>query len=349
MVANQFSRRALICGGAAAAALPLIIGWTKSRELPFGSDVRTMKPGDFTWAPDRAAPGPVVIIVSTPEQRAYVYREGGLIAVATCSTGRKGHRTPTGVFVILQKDRDHVSSTYRGAKMPFMERLTWSGIALHAGNLPGYPASHGCVRLPFDFAKRLFTITHLGVAVIIADAHSEPSEVVHPSLFLPARAAHEARALAAKTKAKKLPPVARHAAPHRPAKVIISIADRKMRLFEDGHLRAVGPIYVSGEAPIGEHVFVLRAAHQDGHALVWSAVQYGGAARDKARARNPAHVIQRITTNETTAHALHQLMHPGLVMVITDAAAPEKTRSSRNFILMTHHAPDGWNTTVTAQ
>lgn len=349
MVTNRISRRALICGGAATAALPLIIGWTRSRELPFGTNVSAMKPGDYTWAPDRAASGPIIMIVSMPEQRVYVYREGSLIAVATCSTGRKGHSTPTGVFAILQKDKDHVSSTYKGAKMPYMERLTWSGIALHAGNLPGYPASHGCIRLPFDFAKRLFTITHLGGAVIIADAHSEPSEVVHPSLFLPARAADEARALAAKTKAKKLPPVARHVAPHRPAKAVISVADRKIRLFEDGHLRAVGPIYVSGEAPIGDHVYVLRAAHRDGHALVWSAVQYGGSARGNERDRNPARVIERLTTNETTAHALHQLMHPGLVMVITDAPAPEKTRSSRDFVLMTHHAPDGWDTTVTSQ
>ena len=102
------------------------------------------------------------------------------IAVACLSpsrlalTGRKGHRTPTGVFTVLQKDKDHVSSTYKGAKMPYMERLTWSGIALHAGNLPGYPASHGCIRLPLDFAHKLFSISHLGMVVILADATQNP-------------------------------------------------------------------------------------------------------------------------------------------------------------------------------
>ncbi len=74
------------------------------------------------------------------------YRNGVRIAVSTCSTGKKGHETPTGVFTILEKDKDHHSSTYNNAPMPNMNRLTWSGVALHAGNLPGYPASHGCVR-----------------------------------------------------------------------------------------------------------------------------------------------------------------------------------------------------------
>jgi len=104
----------------------------------------------------------------------HVYRNGIRIAVSTCSTGKPGHETPTGVFVVLQKDADHRSSTYGGAPMPNTNRLTWDGIALHAGNLPGYPASHGCVRLPLDFSARLFEVTHLGTPVIITDSHHDP-------------------------------------------------------------------------------------------------------------------------------------------------------------------------------
>jgi hypothetical protein len=107
--------------------------------------VRVNKPidqleaGEFTWHPERQKRGPVAIIVSIPDQMVHVYRGGVRIAVSTCSTGRKGHSTPTGVFTILQKDKHHRSSTYNNAPMPNMNRLTWSGIALHAGNLPGYP------------------------------------------------------------------------------------------------------------------------------------------------------------------------------------------------------------------
>ncbi|MCB1546973.1 MAG: L,D-transpeptidase family protein, partial [Hyphomicrobiaceae bacterium] len=101
---------------------------------------RKLRPGEFTWAPERAPSGSVTIIVSLPEQLMHVYRNGIEIGISSCSTGRPGHRTPTGVFTILEKERKHVSSIYKGAQMPNMERLTWGGIALHAGNLPGYPA-----------------------------------------------------------------------------------------------------------------------------------------------------------------------------------------------------------------
>ena len=99
--------------------------------------------------------------MSIPDQRVAVYRDGMLIGASTCSTGKPGHTTPAGVFVILQKDKNHHSSTYNNAPMPYMERLTWQGVALHAGNLPGYPASHGCIRLPLEFAKLLFGVTRL--------------------------------------------------------------------------------------------------------------------------------------------------------------------------------------------
>ena len=113
-----------------------------------------------------------MIVISLPEQLVHVYRNGVTIGVSTCSTGKPGNRTPTGVFTILQKNADHYSSTYNNAPMPNMQRLTWRGVALHAGNLPGYPASHGCVRLPKNFSKVLFSVTQLGTPVIIADQNA---------------------------------------------------------------------------------------------------------------------------------------------------------------------------------
>lgn len=177
----MISRRAALIGiGATAASLP-VIAWA----------VDNLKPGDFTWNPDLSPTGPVAIIVSIPDQRVYVYRNGVEIAVSTCSTGKPGHETPTGVFTILQKDKNHHSSLYNDAPMPNMERLTWSGVALHAGNLPGYPASHGCVRLPLDFSAKLFGITHVGTPVIVANAKSAPADVVHPGQVLSADAEAE--------------------------------------------------------------------------------------------------------------------------------------------------------------
>ena len=145
--------------------------------------MRDLKPGQFVWYPERAEAGPVAIVVSLPDQLVYVYRDGIRIGVSTCATGRPGHATPTGVFTILQKDKTHHSSLYNDASMPFTERLTWSGVALHAGNLPGYPDSHGCVHLPLEFSKLLFGVTQLGTPVIIADAATAPAEVLHPGLL----------------------------------------------------------------------------------------------------------------------------------------------------------------------
>ena len=126
-------------------------------------------PGEYLWLPELSPRGPVLMLVSLPEQRAYVYRNGVRIGVATVSTGKKGHETPTGVFTILQKKREHYSNLYDDAPMPFMQRLTWDGIALHAGRVPGYPASHGCVRLPYAFSERLYDVTAHGITVVITD------------------------------------------------------------------------------------------------------------------------------------------------------------------------------------
>src|SRR5436305_2641325 len=145
----------------------------------------TLKPGEYVWEPERAPEGPLLIVASVTEQVAYVYRNGIGIARSSVSTGRLGHPTPIGVFTILEKEVHHTSSIYKGAEMPYMERATWGGIALHAGDLPGYPDSHGCVRLPLEFSKLLFGVTMKGATVIIVDQHSAPPETVHPGRFFP--------------------------------------------------------------------------------------------------------------------------------------------------------------------
>lgn len=111
--------------------------------------------------------GAVSIVVSIPQQKAYVFKGGILVATSAVSTGKRGHETPAGRFRILQKKVEHYSSRYDNAPMPYMQRLTSYGIALHAGRVPGYPASHGCIRLPRGFAKRLYRMTGTGTAVTV--------------------------------------------------------------------------------------------------------------------------------------------------------------------------------------
>lgn len=126
---------------------------------------------------------PLTIVISLGSQQLKVFDSRGLVARSRISSGRRGYDTPTGIFTILQKNRQHYSNLYDSAPMPNMQRLTWSGVALHAGHLPGYPASHGCIRLPYGFSRSLFSMTQLGTRVIVLDDMVEPQSFRHPQLF----------------------------------------------------------------------------------------------------------------------------------------------------------------------
>ncbi len=126
--------------------------------------------------------GPLTIVVSVGEQRLRVFDATSLIAESPTSTGTRAFPTPMGVFSIIQKNRYHYSNLYNNAPMPYMQRLTWSGTAMHTGVLPGYPASHGCIRLPNSFASRLWTMTKLGTRVIVARHGLQPAEIMHAKL-----------------------------------------------------------------------------------------------------------------------------------------------------------------------
>ena len=133
--------------------------------------------------------GPVQLIISIPDQRMTLYKAGKKVASSRVSTGKAGHRTPTGIFSVIQKHRRHYSNLYGGAPMPNMQRITWSGIAMHAGSLPGYPASHGCIRLPYSFARKLFGYTEMGNHVIVTRSNIAPKFITHSALFQPIPAA----------------------------------------------------------------------------------------------------------------------------------------------------------------
>jgi hypothetical protein len=170
---------------------------TRPTHLAIAGLVALIAAGDHVGATDRrserpvesiqsrAAGEPIMAIVSLHNQRITVYDATGWILRAPVSSGQKGRETPAGIFSVIQKQAEHYSNLYDDAYMPHMQRITWSGIALHGGVLPGYPASHGCVRMPFDFAERLFDATATGMRVIVAPSDVAPVEIAHPVLFQP--------------------------------------------------------------------------------------------------------------------------------------------------------------------
>jgi hypothetical protein len=159
----------------------------------------------------REAGEPIMAIVSIKSQKVTFYDADGWILRAPVSTGTTGRETPAGVFALIEKDKDHHSSMYDDAWMPNMQRITWNGIALHGGPLPGYAASHGCVRMPYGFAEKLFDKTRIGMRVIISPIDAEPLEFFHPALFMPKADAIAAAPGRAETLAREAAEAARSA------------------------------------------------------------------------------------------------------------------------------------------
>ena len=161
----------------AMAALTMLATDTTARELQRAQTREEVAP--------RQGGEPIMAIVSIKSQQITFYDADGWILRAPVSTGTTEYETPAGVFAIVQKKKDHRSNMYDDAWMPHMQRITWNGIALHGGPLPGYAASHGCVRLPFGFADRVFNKTRIGMRVIIAPSDAKPVAISHPALFVP--------------------------------------------------------------------------------------------------------------------------------------------------------------------
>jgi hypothetical protein len=324
-----FSRRATLAGLLASGAVALSRPAFAAENL---KEISQLKPGEFTWHPERAANGPVSVVVSIPEQRVHVYRNGVRIAVATCSTGKPGHETPTGVFVVLEKDRDHHSSTYNEAPMPNMNRLTWSGVALHAGNLPGYPASHGCVRLPVKFSELLFTVTHIGTPVIIAGAHTDPWELTHPGMVLSGYAEQEFEQVVSGLQGKKHPSDWSEAERAPVTSVIVSSADKIIELIENDRVVARSPLTLKDGGKLGSHVFVLNGANDDARGMHWSAITHQAHASPIMR---DDVVMQRISADPAFVAEMSARMHPGMTMVLTDAPLSPDTKTGKDFVIVT--------------
>ncbi len=160
---------ALVVAGFALGGIPQAGGRTAQREEHF--------------VPNHTPGTPLLAVVGLAEQRVSIYDAKGKILESPVSTGQTGYETPAGIYSIVQKEEEHHSNLYDDASMPFMERITWTGMALHAGVLPGYAASHGCVRLPLDFAERLYDVTNTGMRVVVMREEIAPAEIAQPFMF----------------------------------------------------------------------------------------------------------------------------------------------------------------------
>lgn len=219
--------------------------------------VLALKPGEFRWTPDIVPAGPVVVVVSLPQQLVHVYRNGVRIAVSTISSGRPGYETPAGVFPIIERQAVHFSNKYDNAPMPFMLRLSYDGTALHAGHLPGKPASHGCVRLPLAFAEQLFGTVRRGTVVVVANAKTSPAEIAAPGWLSPVVVATGAARDPADDVLTTL--WAPERAPEGPLTAVVGARDGRMVVMRGGIEIGHAPVQIVGEPWVGTRAYALRA------------------------------------------------------------------------------------------
>ncbi|HYL59596.1 MAG TPA: L,D-transpeptidase [Candidatus Acidoferrales bacterium] len=301
-------------------------GHTKGREVqPLAPE---FKPGDYVWHPEISPAGPVVVIVSLPEQAMYVYRNGVRIGRSTVSTGKKGHATPTGMFTILQKKVRHESNIYKGAKMPHMQRLTWSGIAMHAGHLPGYPASHGCVRLPVDFAQRLYSVTSNGTSVIITDDKFAPGETAEPGRLLSGQTGAPSTSPLAAGKFEWHP----EKAPTGPLSIILSTADQQMYVYRNGIEIGRAAVSTTGLGHgVGSQVYSALDKFDASGRREWiSTASFGS-----APALDIKELAKRVTIAPEFLEQARPAVSPGSTLIITDVPVTSETHSGSGFNILT--------------
>ncbi|WP_369025561.1 L,D-transpeptidase family protein [Qipengyuania sp. RANM35] len=297
-------------------AMPLVAQGSKvSEAIELATAPEKLKPGQWVWDPGAASGGHVTVLVDLTSQLAFIYRNGINIGVSTISSGKPGHETPTGVFTILQKDANHHSSTYNNAPMYFQERLTWDGVALHAGGLPGYPESHGCVHLPYAFAKALFAVTDMGGTVVVTGRagtpiHARAGGVLAPIAEGGGAALHQ-----------PLPDDKnwqwRDDGPQTgPLSIVVSTSDERIVVMRNGEEIARSRAVIEGDRD-GTHVAILEKG-EDGKPH-WMLVGVPGHEGEGHHAVD-ATMLERLRMPKEFHRRLHSLMEPGATVLVTSAS-----------------------------
>lgn len=296
-------------GFAALIALAVIGGSAGAQKVTIGAGsvvetVLKLRPGEYVWVPELAPDGPLLLIVNTHTQRAILYRNGIPIGASTVSTGRPGYRTPAGVFTILQKHVEHYSSKYDNAPMPYMQRLTWKGVALHAGRLPGFPASHGCIRLPPGFARLLYEITQLGTIVIVTDLATTPRLAPTLEIGLAGPEANRSTGSTFDWEPGR--------SPSGPVSIIVSAADRRAVVLRNGIQIGSAPVSIQGPVA-GTWAYALRSVDRNGQH--WLRVKLSVASSTDQRV--PREEWRRFHAPEEFRRAVAAIVRPGTTVIVT--------------------------------
>jgi len=253
------------------------------------------------------APGQLVLaVVAIAQQKITLYDAQGPVLRAAISSGGDDYETPAGVFSVLQKEAEHYSNRYDDAAMPFMQRITWSGIALHAGPLPGYPASHGCIRLPHAFSSLLFGATDLGMTVVITEIPALPNASDAPAI---AAAAEPAAASLAQA-AYQWHPDRSAASDGAIVSVIVSAADGKAVVMRGGVEVGSAPVRVTGD--VAPMAYVLRS--WDANGQHWLKLQYAGSGQGMEVGQEEG---KRFEAPTQFRRDLAAMLRPGSVVIVT--------------------------------
>jgi hypothetical protein len=289
--------------------------------------------GNFFWEPELAPSGPLVVIISLSDQTLSAYRNGIRIAYSSISSGVKGRSTPSGVFTILEKEVTHFSNKYHHAPMPFMQRLTWEGVALHGGDLPGYPASHGCIRLPREFAKKLCSVTTRGTTVIVVDErHPQPTIATHAGILLTNADSEPDIFQPLQTEFEWNP----ERSAQGPITILASGADETVYVYRNGiPIGHAGSKIDNPQQPLGGHAFtMLEGVAETPSAFVpgrpahrWMAVRTQG----KTTLED---IGRRVHVSPEFAEKVYDIVSPGTTIVVTDAPALRTSPSARAVFLM---------------
>ena len=312
--------------------------------------------------------GPFQIVVEIAKQQVELYGQNGFIARAPISTGMPGHPTPLGVFTVISKAKWHQSNIYSGAPMPYMQRITWSGIAMHAGPRPGYPASHGCIRLPENFAVWLFHATKIGARVIVTREPAPPADIASPKLFVPPKPAGDTTKVAMSAAAtpsgaaqpgavmadaaeKSAPPAGQKPSGPPPISVFVSRKQNKVFVRQGFAELFDMPVTIADpDRALGTHVYTAMALKDDGKALRWTVISIPSAYRHpaaKRRGKNAdvkpappaastaAEALDRITLPPEAIAKISALISPGSSLIVSDNPLSDETDADTDFIVLT--------------
>jgi hypothetical protein len=315
-----------------ASAAPMAQPSFHTKGSPTGKPTGPLKPGEYWWNPKVSPEGPVVILVSLPLQTMHVYRNGILVGRSSVSTGSKGRSTPTGVFTILEKKQTHRSKKYNNAPMPNMQRLTWSGIAMHSGNLPGYPASHGCIRMPFDFSTLVFGITGNGGTVVIGDdTKAQPHFAANPGVLLaPKDFTPEMLKPLGSGEYQWYP----ERSTSGPITMLVSAADRAVYVYRNGE--PIGRAAIEVDGRLGGHVFtMLEGVSSEASPLApgrparkWMSVESDAGSSSE----DIASLSKRVHISPEFAGKVYDTLTPGATIIVTDEPAVRK--ANRDFTIL---------------